>query len=108
METPAEHIVRIRARIRFLTTEEGGRSTPLAGGGSYRPNHNFGGPGNLEMCIGFIDIPAGAPVIPGATIDAEFEIMASSRMVANIREGADWRIQEGGRLVAIGNVLELV
>jgi hypothetical protein len=36
--------VRVRASIRFLATAEGGRASPLAGGGSYRPNHNFFGP----------------------------------------------------------------
>ncbi|MEZ0243522.1 MAG: hypothetical protein ACAH11_09120 [Sphingomonas sp.] len=108
MREATEHTVRVSARIRFLATEEGGRSTPLLGGGSYRPNHNFGGPDNREMCLGFINIPAGPPVMPGATIQADFDIIASSQMAPNIRVGTEWRIQEGSRLVAMGKVLKLV
>ena len=71
----ADDQVRITARIHFLTTEEGGRETPLKGGGSYRPNHNFGGPDNREMCMGFIDLPEGREVRPGDTIEVPLSLL---------------------------------
>ena len=57
--------------IRFLSMEEGGRSSPLLGGGSYRPNHNFFGADNRDMCMGFIELPEGQQVAPGDTIQTK-------------------------------------
>ena len=103
----ADDQVRIAARLAFLTAEEGGRETPLQGGGSYRPNHNFFGPDDREMCMGFIDLPEGRTVHPGDTIDVTLTLLIWPALKESISVGRQWRIQEGGRLVAIGTVLHV-
>ena len=104
----ADDQLRITARVHFLTTEEGGRQTPLRGGGSYRPNHNFGGPDDREMCVGFIDLPEGREVRPGDTIETPLSLLIWPELKREIRAGREWRIQEGGRLVAMGTVLSVL
>lgn len=98
--------VRVRARIRFLTTEEGGRGEPLPGSVSYRPNHNFFGPDNREMCIGFIELADGERVCPGDTIEKDITLLIFPPVAPEIRTGREWRIQEGGMPVAIGTILD--
>ena len=100
--------VRVRALIEFLTTEEGGRTSPLTGGGSYRPNHNFFGADDRNMCIGFIELAEGEQVAPGETIEKDINLLTWPAVAREIREGREWRIQEGGKLVAIGTILKVL
>jgi elongation factor Tu len=100
--------VRVRASIRFLFTEEGGRSSPLSGGGRYTPNHNFFGPDDRDMCIGLIELPEGRQVAPGDTIQTEMTLWIYPAVKAVIGAGRQWRIQEGGNLVAVGKILEVL
>ena len=78
--------------------EEGGRSSPLLGGGSYRPNHNFFGADNREMCMGFIEFPEGQQVAPGDTIQTEITLWIYAAVQPEFGVGRQWRIQEGGIL----------
>ncbi|WP_370297568.1 hypothetical protein [Qipengyuania mesophila] len=91
-----------------MSTEEGGRKSPLLGGGSYRPNHNFFGPDNRDMCIGFIELPEGQQVAPADTIQTEMGLLIYPTLKPKITVGRQWRIQEGGKLVAVGTILELL
>lgn len=100
--------VRVEARIYFLPTEQGGRSTPLHGGGSYRPNHNFFGPEDREMCVGFIELEEGKQVLPGDTIETAITLWIFPAIKSAIREGREWRIQEGPKLVATGTILRVL
>jgi translation elongation factor EF-Tu-like GTPase len=100
--------VQVRASIRFLSAEEGGRSSPLSGGGSYRPNHNFFGPNDHDMCMGFIELPGGQQVAPGDTIQTEITLRIYPAVRPEVRVGRQWRIQEGGKLVAVGTILEVL
>ncbi|WP_202988262.1 MULTISPECIES: hypothetical protein [Sphingopyxis] len=103
-----EDRVRLRASIQFLSMEEGGRSSPLLGGGSYRPNHNFFGPDDREMCMGFIELPEGQQVAPNDTIQTEMTLRIYPTVKPEISVGRQWRIQEGARLVAVGTILEIL
>jgi translation elongation factor EF-Tu-like GTPase len=98
--------VRVRARIHLLTKEQGGRATPLQGGGSYRPNHNFFGPESKDMCVGLIDLPEGQVVNPGDTLDVDMTLQVWPELAEKIVAGREWRIQEGPKLVGLGTVLE--
>lgn len=100
--------VRIKARIRFLSAEEGGRSSPLKGGGSYRPNHNFFGPDDRDMCMGSIELADGEEVFPGDTLQKEITLLIFPAIEPEIQEGREWRIQEGGKLVAMGTILKVL
>lgn len=100
--------VRVKARIQFLSTDDGGRRSPLRGGGSYRPNHNFFGPDDRDMCMGFIELDEGEQVVPGDTIEKDITLTIFPAVDPEIREGRKWRIQEGGRLVAVGTILKVL
>lgn len=104
----ADLLIRIRARVHFLTTEQGGRSSPIFGHVGYHPNHNFYGPDKQEMCLGIIDLAEGEKVWPGDTIERVITLLILSELKSEIREGREWRIQEGRRLVGIGTVLEVL
>ncbi|WP_179640934.1 hypothetical protein [Sphingomonas guangdongensis] len=100
--------VRVLARIAFLTPEQGGRTHSLEGPSSYRPNHNFFGPDDRDMCMGFIEIAEGERVQPGDTIEKAISLSVFPEVQDQFREGREWRVQEGGRLVAIGHILRVL
>lgn len=95
----------VLARVSFLPTDEGGRREPCSG--LYRPNHNFGGPDGREFYIGQLQIPPGEVVRPGETRTLEIVFLNSRGLSEVLHLGRRWRIQEGGRLVASAEVLEL-
>ncbi|HZF95199.1 MAG TPA: hypothetical protein VEZ20_10065 [Allosphingosinicella sp.] len=97
----------VRARIRLLPREEGGRATPIVGGTSYRPNHNFMSDQNVEMGMGAIDLPPGFLLQPGESVEVEMTLYPWP-LDTDISPGREWRIQEGGRLVGIGTVLDIL
>lgn len=99
---------RVRARIRLLATNEGGRNVPVQGGVSYRPNHNFFGSDNREMATGFIEIPAGEVLRPGETADIELLLWEWSRLTPQLYAGREWLIQEGPKVVGMGTILEVI
>jgi elongation factor Tu len=88
-------VTRILARIRLLATDEGGRRSPILGGTSYRPNHNFFGPSNLDMAVGLIELPKDVILQPGGTIDIEVAFLTWPRLAAELYPGREWLIQEG-------------
>lgn len=96
----------VRANIRLLPTSEGGRDSAIKG--SYRPNHNFFGPDDREMTIGFIDLPDGAELHPGESIDLPIMFWNWPGLKGQIHQGREWRIQEGAKLVGFGTILEVL
>ncbi|MCL6683422.1 hypothetical protein [Sphingomonas alba] len=99
-------MVTVRAVVRFLSTAEGGRKGPIFG--SYRPNHNFFGPDDRQMTVGFIELPDGVEVHPGHSVEASITLWWWPALEGQIYPGREWRIQEGSRLVAVGKVLEVL
>lgn len=91
----------------MLSSEEGGRKSPVIGGVSYRPNHNFLGPENREMGMGFIELPAGELFHPGDSRAVELTLYPWPEDI-DLSPGREWRIQEGGHLVAIATVVEVL
>ena len=102
---PGEFI-NVLATVTLLATDDGGRSGPIRG--SYRPNHNFFGPDNREMAIGFIDLPEGVELLPGQSIETPISFWSWPRLAAAVRAGREWTIQEGPKVVGFGKVLEVV
>ncbi|MBX9664781.1 hypothetical protein [Novosphingobium sp.] len=100
--------IRLKASIRFLSTEEGGRTSPLSGGYSYRPNHNFFEPDDRNMCIGSIELEEGKLVLPGETIQTEITILFDPTKEPEFIVGREWYIQEGRKPVALGTILEVL
>ncbi len=98
-----DKVVHVRASVRLLTTADGGRSGPIKG--SYRPNHNFFGPDDTNMAIGFVDVPNAAELKPGESAELQIAFWSWPELEGQIYPGRQWRIQEGGKLVGIGTVL---
>ena len=98
----------IRAEIRLLTREEGGRRSPLIAGSRYRPNHNFFGADDLDMSVGEIRIPDDRDIHGGETFEATIRLLYWPALDEIIRVGRTWRIQEGHQLVATGRILEIL
>jgi len=100
--------VRVEARIHFLSTHEGGRSSPLLGASSYRPNHNFFGPDNRNMSMGSIELADREKVAPGDTIQKILTLSLFPALEPELREGRQWCIQEGAKVVATGTILRVL
>ena len=98
--------VSVRANVRLLSTAEGGRTSSIKG--SYRPNHNFFGPDDREMTIGFIELPDGTELHPGDSIDLPITLWNWPGLEGQIYPGREWRIQEAAKLVGIGTILEVL
>lgn len=99
-------LIKVRASVRLLSTEEGGRTDPIRGG--YRPNHNFFGPDSREMTIGLVDLPDGVELRPGETMELTIAFWAWPGLVGQIYSGRRWSIQEGARLVGVGTIKEVL
>lgn len=98
----------IRACIELLPTSAGGRTRPIVGGVSYRPNHNFFAPDSRDMCMGFIELPPGHDLMPGQSAELEINFWVWPELRAAITPGRIWTIQEGPKVVGSGTVLKLL
>lgn len=100
--------VRIRARIELCPTSDGGRQAALRGPVRYRPNHNFFGEGDREMCMGEIELGEGQLLAPGEATNIEMTLWTWPALTGDLHVGRRWRLQEGARLIGWGTVLELL
>ena len=103
LEPAGDKPIRVLARITVLPREQGGRQGPFTT--SYRPNHNFGGPDDRIFYIGQVEVPQGAWVHPGETRDLVIAFLNVRGISDLLQVGRTWRIQEGSRHVATGEVL---
>jgi len=99
---PGEPIT-VLARISFLSSENGGRSSPITK--HYRPNHNFGSAQDSRFYIGQLEIPENTPFCPGESHDLHVKFLNGPGLSELLVEGRTWRIQEGSKLVAMAQVL---
>lgn len=93
----------IQIKARISVSSESSRTAPLLD--QYRPDHNFGSPDNRYMFMGQIDIPVDDPIYVGDTREVWITFINSDGLVALLTIGRKWRIQEGGQLIAYGEVL---
>lgn len=105
LEPAGDKPIRVLARISVLRTEDGGREGPFTV--SYRPNHNFGGPADRVFYIGQVEVPQGTWVHPGETRDLVITFLNVRGLSDLLQVGRRWRIQEGPKHVATGEVLAL-
>src|SRR5471030_3118322 len=92
------------ARMYVLTSEEGGRKTPIFD--DYRPNHFFGELKDGSF-MGKIEIADNKMVHPGETKDLWITFSNSPGLDAHLFPGNKWRINEGDRPVALAEVLRV-
>jgi elongation factor Tu len=95
-------VIVVKARVYLLPTVEGSRR------GQYSPNHNFFGPDNIEMAIGFMNFPEGVELWPGESLEVLISFWSWPGIETEIYPGREWRIQEGRNLVALGTILEVM
>jgi elongation factor Tu len=106
MDEAAMSDVTVKAEVRLLSASESGRIGPIRG--SYRPNHNFFGPDDRNMTVGVIDLPDGSELHPGQSMEVTITFMGWPGLADQVYQGREWRIQEGGRLVGFGRVIEVL
>ena len=99
--------ITVTARLSMLPTDQGGRGTPLTGGYSYRPNHNFGDEDNRFFYIGSVEIPKGDLVYPGEIRELRVLFLNVQGLLELLEVGRKWRIQEGSNLAGIAEVLSV-
>ena len=106
IEPAGDKPIRVLARISVLRTEDGGRKGPFTT--LYRPNHNFGGPSDRVFYIGQVEVPEGSWVHPGETRDLVVTFLNVRGLSDFLHMGRTWRIQEGPKHVATGEVLAVL
>ncbi len=88
----------IEAKIEYVTTEAGGRSTPAFSG--YRPQFYYHGHDwDAEHMY-----PESEKVLPGDTVKAHLRFVSPQEHHGNISVGMPFLIREGARTVAYGIV----
>lgn len=97
-------LVQVRAIVRLLPTEQGGRARPVAG--SWRPNHNFFDADNRQMATGLMEVSQANPLSPGEERLLDIQFIAWPNDVAFV-VGKEWRIQEGAQLVGWGKIVNV-
>ncbi|MEJ2743865.1 MAG: hypothetical protein P8176_15695 [Gammaproteobacteria bacterium] len=97
----------VKAKVSLLATEDGGRHTPIVGGYSFRPNHNFGNEENRNFYIGQIDFEKSDTIYPGEERIVTIRFLNVRGLKENLNVGLVWRIQEGPTLIAHGKVLDV-
>lgn len=102
----SDSYITVLAEIQLNPTSEGGRTAPVSG--SYRPNHNFFGPDNRDMTVGFIDIPQGSELRPGDSTRLPIRFWRWPGIEGEIFPGREWSIQEGAKVVGSGKVLQVL
>jgi translation elongation factor EF-Tu-like GTPase len=99
-------LLRVLARVRVVSTEEGGKQQPFTA--RYRPNHNFGSSRNRQFFVGQVEVAEGDWVHPGETRDLVITFLNVVELSELLKVGRVWRMQEGSKLVAMAEVLVLL
>ncbi len=98
--------IRVKARVMFLSVNDGGRA--LLPCGIYRPNHNFGASDHGEFYIGQMLMPENVLLNQGQSYDADIVFINGDGLGKLLTVGRQWFIQEGSRLVAKAELLAVL
>jgi len=92
----------VEAEITFISTEAGGRSTPVFA--RYSPQFHFDGD-DWDAVHEYPDVEA---VYPGQTARALLRFVRPEYVVDRIHPGLEFRIREGARVVAHGRITKIL
>lgn len=92
------------AELRYLTAEEGGRSTRATSG--YRPQVKF--PFSEMMTSGHQTFIGQDFVDPGETINAEIRILSPQLFENKLETGMKFELREGPHIVAFGQIETII
>lgn len=99
--------IKIKAKLKLISTEDGGREIPITGLARFRPNHNFGNKNNRAFYIGEISFDKNDLILPGDERTVDISFLNVIGLNDKIKKDVTWRIQEGPKLIAIGTILEI-
>ena len=97
-----KHPPDIEAEITFLTTEEGGRSTPART--NYRPQFYYEGH-DWDAAHEYPDVEW---VHPGHTVRTLLRFLSPGAHVGRVLPGLEFEIREGARVVGRGRVTKIL
>lgn len=92
----------IEAEIRFLTTEEGGRNTPVRSG--YRPQFYY----DRHDWDAHQEYPDVEWVHPGETARTLLRFLSPDAHLGRVQVGMEFEVREGARVVGRGRVTEIL
>jgi translation elongation factor EF-Tu-like GTPase len=92
------------ARLKYLTSEEGGRNQPAHSG--YRPHIKF--EGKKELTSGSQTFIGTDHVNPGESVDAEITILSTSIFENYLYAGLKFHFAEGPRIIGTGEILQVL
>lgn len=97
----------VSALLKLLGPDEGGKHQPIYS--SYRPNHNFGGPDDLLMYIGQVEVGLNDEdkLHPGEQKEVTVRFLNTEGLEQLLTVGRTWRIQEGTKLVGTATVIQV-
>jgi len=100
--------IKIKARIKLLPTEEGGRNTGV--GNKYRPNHVFEYADGqiLASYIGEIIMGDKDWIFPGEIKDAIIKFLDVPSINKYLIPGRKWWLHEGGQRVGVAELIDLL
>ena len=93
------------AALRYRTTEEGGRKTPVFNSG-YRPQIKF--EFSEMQTSGEQRFLNKETVYPGDTVDAEIEVLSSNIFENNLSEGMTFEFREGSKIIGAGTIKQII
>jgi len=94
----------IEAEIRFLSTDEGGRETPVKSG--YRGQFHY--KGEKAGWDAVQEFTGEEWVTPGETVTARLVFASEEPHSKRLAEGLSFQIQEGGKVVGLGVVKKVL
>lgn len=98
---------KVRAKVRFLTAEEGGLRQSFSTEYAFRPNHNFGDAANRSFYMGQFDF-LGRELVPlGEELEVKILFVDGRGLEEMLVLGRAWRIQQGSHLIGTGEILSV-
>ena len=101
-----QKLLEIKAKVKLLTTEEGGRKTGFISG--YRPNHVFeyNKQGEiLQTYIGDLVFDGQDLIEPGEEKEVTVRFIPSQPIEKYLRTGRTWWLHEGSKLIGEAKVI---
>ncbi|MTB50752.1 hypothetical protein [Lewinella sp. W8] len=101
-------VIRVRAKVRFLPPDEGGRSIPVYDG--YRPNHVFeydDQQNMIEAFMGVIDFNSPEHLELGQEYEVNIRFVMTRGLENHLEAGRKWWMHEGPFLVGEAELLSI-
>ena len=98
--------VEVKALFTMLPKEESKQENPVTS--KLRPNHNFYGRENINMCFGEVTVTGDEWIYPGESKVVFIKFGLLPEYKKKIKIGFKWRIQAASQHFANGEILEIL